>query len=66
MPLSPYCLNFQGLASVLPMLLNCVFSIFIPNGLPFSASSRGFGSNVSIDDGPPCMNRKITRFAVGL
>ncbi len=62
-PLWPCWLNFQGQARVLPLLLNCVGSIFILNGWPCSAMSRGLGSNVSTCDGPPSMNRKITRLA---
>ena len=44
-----------GLPSVLPLLLNCVGSIFIANGWPCSRFSRGLGSNVSTCDGPPSM-----------
>src|SRR5260370_210066 len=33
------------------------------SGWPWSRFSSGFGSNVSIWLGPPCMNRKITCFA---
>ena len=34
-------------------------------GLPASSWSSGFGSNVSMCDGPPSMKRKITFFALG-
>jgi hypothetical protein len=34
--------------------------------LPSNSFSAGFGSKVSTCDGPPCMNRKMTRFAFGL
>ena len=53
MPLWPYCLNFHGEAMTLPTLLNCVGSIFAPNGRPFSLVSRGLGSKVSTWLGPP-------------
>ena len=43
----------QGDFITLPLLLNCVGSIFILNGWPCSACRRGFGSNVSTWDGPP-------------
>src|SRR5438067_1560622 len=61
-PLWPWLANFHGLPSVAPLLLNCVGSIFIENGLPFSCVSRGLGSNVSTCDGPPSMYRKMTFF----
>jgi hypothetical protein len=32
-------------------------------GFPESTVNRGFGSNVSMCDGPPRMHKKITRFA---
>ena len=35
------------------------------SGLPSSRSSSGLGSNVSTCDGPPFMNRKMTRLARG-
>ena len=31
-------------------------------GLPLSCSRRGFGSKVSMLEGPPCINRKMMRF----
>ena len=48
---------------MLPLLLNCVGSIFMSNGLPSSAVSRGLGSNVSTCDGPPSMYKKMTCLA---
>ena len=60
MPLSPYCRNFHGQPSTLPTLLNCVGWVLTLIGCPCSRSRRGLGSNVSICDGPPSMNRKMT------
>src|SRR6266436_1977006 len=63
-PHLPDLLNFHGLASVLPTLLNCVGSTFAGNGLPWYFSRSGFGSKVSTCDGPPSMNRKMTLVAL--
>ena len=53
MPLVPAGRNFHGRGRAsLPLLLNCVGSVFILNGWPFSRSSSGLGSNVSTCDGP--------------
>src|SRR6058998_153321 len=46
-------------------MLNTVVGVSKGIGRPFSLSSRGFGSNVSICEGPPSMKRKITDFALG-
>ena len=54
-PLWPWGENFHGLPSVLPLLLNCVGSIFMANGLPFCSVNSGLGSHVSTCDGPPSM-----------
>ena len=35
------------------------------SGLPSSRASLGFGSKVSMLDGPPCINRKMIRLALG-
>ena len=57
-------LNFQGDFIMPPVLPAAkVSGCLMGSGLPSLASRYGFGSNVSIDEGPPCMNRKITRFA---
>src|ERR1700722_7394135 len=55
-PSTPDCSNFENCSCTLPKLAGTCW--------PFSWFSAGFGSNVSRCDGPPCMNRKITLFAV--
>ena len=64
MPLSPYRRNFHGQLSTFPTLLNCVGWVLTLIGCPCSRSSLGLGSNVSICDGPPSMNRKMTLVAL--
>src|SRR5688572_3240379 len=66
MPLCPYGLNAQGLLSRLAVGANVTRGLANGSGLPWSRSSSGLGSNVSTCDGPPFMNRKITRFARGV
>ncbi len=63
-PDCPFGSNFQGDASTLPTLLNCVGSTLAWIARPCSRRSRGLGSNVSTCDGPPSMNRKMTFFAL--
>src|SRR4051812_35804067 len=48
------------------LMLNTVVGGLIGMGLPLSRSRRTFGSKVSIWDGPPSMNKKMTDFAFGL
>ena len=43
MPLWPWLANFQGEPNVVPLLLNCVGSIFIANGWPCSAVQERLG-----------------------
>ena len=62
-PLCPQFLNFHGDFIKPPVLAAKVSGCLIGSGLPSLASRYGLGSNVSIDEGPPCMNRKMTRFA---
>ena len=58
MPLSPYCWNFQGDLSRLPVELNCTRGLANGSGLPSSRVSSGLGSNVSTCDGPPLHEQK--------
>src|SRR5258706_2483097 len=68
LPLCPCCLKVRsdGMMALLPVPIAVVT---LPNdagiGLPASASSAGFGSNVSTWLGPPSMNSQMTDFAVG-
>src|SRR5437660_8848528 len=48
---------------MLPVLVRSNLGFSNGSGLPLSSARRGFGSNVSTCDGPPDMNRKMTRFA---
>ena len=63
MPLWPWGRNFHGEASSLPVSANCTRGFANGRSFPSSAVSFGFGSNVSMCDGPPFMNMKITRRA---
>src|SRR5882757_9292394 len=59
-PLRPQRLNFSG-EGMKPEPL-----VFFPSGcFPSNLSSPGLGSNVSTCEGPPFMNRKMTRLARG-
>src|SRR6266404_9506368 len=60
-PHSPYFLNLYGEASRFPVRVRSSFGRSNGNALPLSVASRGLGSNKSTCDGPPDMNRKITR-----
>ena len=63
-PLWPQFLNFQGDFIRPPVLPAAkVSGCLMGNGLPSLASRYGFGSKMSIDEGPPCMKRKTTRLA---
>src|SRR3954462_5656298 len=63
-PLWPAFLNFQGDYIKPPVLPAAkVSGCLMGSGLPSLASRYGFGSNVSMEEGPPCMKRKITRLA---
>src|SRR5215831_15440998 len=62
-PLCPQFLNFHGDFIKPPVLPENESGCLMGSGLPSLASRYGFGSKVSIDDGPPCMKRKMTRFA---
>src|SRR5206468_11490754 len=61
----PCLLNLYGDARILLLMLNTVAGVSNGIGCPFSLSSRGFGSKVSICEGPPSMNRKIADLAFG-
>ena len=63
-PLCPQFLKVHGDFIKLPVFPAAnVSGCLIGSGLPWLASRYGLGSKVSIDEGPPCMNRKITRLA---
>src|SRR5690349_3187419 len=63
-PLWPALLNFQGDFIKPPVLPAAkVSGCLMGSGLPSLASRYGLGSKVSIEEGPPCMKRKITRLA---
>ena len=62
-PLSPCCWNFHGERNRFPVLANCTRGLANGQGRPSSRVSSGLGSKVSRCEGPPFMNRKITRFA---
>ena len=62
-PLWPCCLKAQGDFSRLPVAPETIRGLGNGNGLPWSLSSCGLWSKVSTCEGPPCMNRKMTRLA---
>src|SRR3954453_16324683 len=62
MPLSPRGLAANGEGIILPLLRRPVM-IEAGGAWPAYFSSAGLGSKVSTCDGPPFMNRKITRLA---
>ena len=66
-PLSPCCLNSNGDAIRSPPRRGNEMMRGLANGrgFPLSRLRTGFGSNVSMCDGPPNMNSMITRFAFG-
>ena len=64
-PQSPWGRNAQGERRRLPVWANWTRGFAKGRGLPESRASRGLWSNVSTWDGPPCMNRKMTRRARG-
>src|ERR1700736_1558340 len=64
MPLWPYFLKANGDPNPAPVLRSV--GRLDGKGLPAYFVSAGLGSNVSTCDGPPFMNRWITRFARGL
>src|SRR5205085_705291 len=64
-PDSPCCLNFHGEVRRLPVLVRTRLGMSNGNGLAWSRASSGLGSNKATCDGPPDMNRKITRLARG-
>ena len=66
-PLSPYCLKFQGELKIgVDPSVNWLptFPKLSGNFWPSNFFSAGFGSNVSIWPGAPTINRKITRLAL--
>src|SRR5260370_30230536 len=64
-PDCPYFLNAKGEPRILSLMLKTVVGGLNGRDWPLSLSSRGLGSKVSIWDGPPSMNRKITDLAFG-
>src|SRR5713226_8714260 len=67
MPLLPCAANLNGEGISLPALLRpAILAMTSEIGLPACWASIGLGSKVSTCDGPPFMNRKITRLARGV
>ena len=64
-PDSPYFWNSNGEPKILLPMLKTVVGVSIGIGWPWFLLRRGFGSKVSICDGPPSMNRNMTDFALG-
>src|SRR5580700_4865254 len=64
-PDCPYFLKVKGEPRILSLMLKTVVGGLNGSDWPLSLISRGLGSKVSICDGPPSMNRKITDFAFG-
>src|SRR5262245_46825916 len=62
----PCFLKVKGDPKRLPGLVRINLGASKGSGFPLSACSRGLGSNVSTCDGPPAINRKITRLACGV
>lgn len=70
-PARPYFANFHGDGKAFPSGRGLPSSLFVFSGrtgsrFPAHRTSPGLGSNVSICDGPPDMNRKMIRLARGL
>src|SRR5688500_5176724 len=67
MPLWPCLANLNGDCIRLPLVLRFVFvANDSGSGWPLYFSSAGLGSKVSMCDGPPFMNKKISRLARGV
>src|SRR6266568_2636586 len=64
-PDCPYFLNAKGEPRTLSLMLKTVVGGLNGRDWPLSFCKRGLGSKVSIWDGPPSMNRKMTDFALG-
>src|SRR5262249_21058640 len=64
MPAAPHFWKAKGDFISLPPLRTP--GMFSGGSLPSCVVSPGLGSNVSTCDGPPFMNRKMTRFAFGV
>src|SRR6185437_5546920 len=62
-PLLPYLANLNGEGSSLPPPLPRLVPSFVS---PLYFASAGLGSNVSTCEGPPFINRKMTRLARGV
>src|SRR5258706_13768590 len=63
-PDCPYLRNANGDGRTLSLILKTVVGGLNGRDCPLSFARRGFGSKVSIWDGPPSMNRKITDLAL--
>src|SRR6185369_16282663 len=61
----PYFRKANGEGRTLSLILKTVVGGLNGRDWPLSFCSRGLGSKVSICDGPPSMNRKMTDFALG-
>src|SRR5260370_40950727 len=62
-PDCPYFRNAKGDGRTLSLILRTVVGGLKGRDCPLSFARRGLGSKVSIWDGPPSMNRKITDLA---
>src|SRR5262249_34820691 len=65
-PLCPYCLyGHSGFMSPRTESSPKVRPRLNGTGFPLSRSNLGLGSKVSMLEGPPCINKKMTRFTLG-
>src|SRR5688572_30830336 len=62
-PLCPYFLNENGDCKIFPVFVRINFGNSNGGACPLYFANAGFGSNVSTCEGPPDINKKITRFA---
>src|SRR4051794_34796113 len=65
MPLRPYLRNLKGETISDPPPFRPVLIMAAGGSSPLYLASIGLGSKVSTCDGPPFMNRKMTRLALG-
>src|SRR5262249_24442056 len=65
MALLAYLFNLKGERQAVPVRLS-VRRLALGSALPCHMVSMGLGSNVSTCDGPPFMNRWMTRLALGV
>src|SRR6516164_2005705 len=63
-PAFPCFLNLNGDGRLLTVRVRTSLGCSNGNGLPTKSASFGLGSNRSTCDGPPDMNKKMTRLAL--